>query len=1008
MSDTKVFHSIYKKLNIAQKKAVDTVEGPVMVIAGPGTGKTTILTLRIANILRETDTDPDSILALTFTESGVYSMRKKLVEIIGSTGYKVNIHTFHSFANNIIKRNPDDFPRIIGSEHAAEIEQIKIFEEIFNEGEFSLIRPYGDPLYYLKPSLNSIRKLKMENVRPDDFEEKIAKEEEALNRADDLYHDKGRFAGQMKGKYKTLARDIEKNKDLYLVYKQYEEKLSERNLYDYEDMLLEVISTLENNNDLRLRLQEKYHYILADEHQDANFAQNRILELLSRSAVDGEGGGRERPNLFIVGDEKQAIFRFQGASLDNFLYFKDMFPDAEILALTDNYRSTQTILDSAHSLISESGDGKDVPRERLIAKGASGAREKTIEIYDLKNPSLERSFIAKDIKERINKRTLPSEIAVLYRDNRDAFLISDVLERMDIPFVIESNVDIFSDEDITKIVLLMRAVTEPINDEYLLKTLHLDFLGIEPVDAHKIANARREKRTKAISLLKDEKALKESGVDDVESALKFGKMFRSWITLSSNKRAEDAFEIIVRESGFLTHILSLPESVQKISKLDRIFSEISEAGRNHRDFKLKDFMDYLDMLEIHNILISSSEEVALQEAVRLMTAHRSKGLEFKVVYITGAVDGHWGNRRRAELFRLPVKGLGGGEDEADDERRLFYVALTRAKEEVIITYSRTTEEGKHQLRSQFIEEIEERFRNDIDTANVEKDFEGQKFYFEPKKERGPGISQKEYLNEKFLEQGLSVTALNNYLSCPWKYFFENLIRIPKAPNKFQGYGIAIHEALFFYFEKIRKDGKAEVENALEVFEKALGRQTLSDADYEELLEKGKTSLSGYVEKYGQENNQNIFNEYDVAGVYLPIHSDQSVLLKGKLDKVEIGESGVTVYDYKTSKPKTKNYILGKTKNSNGEYWRQLVFYKMLLDRLLTSSWNMKAGVIDFVEPDNKGRYKREVFEVKEEDVAELEKEIKGVSEEILNLQFWNNTCDDPNCEYCELRKMMKK
>ena len=330
------------------------------MVAGPGTGKTQILTLRIANILRKTDTSANSILALTFTESGVYSMRKRLVEMIGSDGYRVNIYTFHGFCNEVIKKHPDEFPRIIGATNIIEVDKVLLLKDIILHTKgIDTLRPFGDNFFYVKHVRGHISDLKRENITPKDFKKLIQKQEKDFKFLDDLYHEKGKYKGEMKGKYKDLEKKIKKNKELLLVYEAYEKKLEKQRHYDFEDMILEVIRALRKNKDLLLKLQEEFQYLLADEHQDANNAQNELLELLASF--------HDEPNIFVVGDEKQAIFRFQGASLENFLYFRRFYPNAALIQLKENYRSTQDILDSAHSLISQGGDrgGLRIP---LISK----------------------------------------------------------------------------------------------------------------------------------------------------------------------------------------------------------------------------------------------------------------------------------------------------------------------------------------------------------------------------------------------------------------------------------------------------------------------------------------------------------------------------------------------------------------------------------------------------------------------------------------------------------------
>ncbi len=1001
---TSKFEELYRKLNSRQKEAVDAIEGPVMVIAGPGTGKTSILTLRIANILAKTDTAPDSILALTFTESGVYSMRAKLANIIGSSAYKVNINTFHGFANEIIKNYPEEFPRIIGSNNATDIDQIKILEEIINSSKLQKLKPYGDSFYYVRPIISEIRNLKRENVSPEKLAEIIKEHEKNFSNIEDLYHISGKYSGEMKGKYKDIEKSIEKNKELLMVYKKYEKSLMDKRLYDYEDMLLEAIKSLMRDKGLLLELQEKYQYILADEHQDANSAQNKMLELIS--------GFHENPNLFVVGDEKQAIFRFQGASLDNFLYFKNLYPSALIVKLNDNYRSTQTILDAAYNLI-----GKNILKdESLRVKLKANARHQNVAIslYPFTKLKYEIDFLADDIKKKIEQGANPNEIAILHRENKDASLISRSLAKAEIPYVIESDEDLFSDEEIIKLVIILRALNDLNNDEFLSKALCVDFLNIDYLDVLKVLRYSASKKNRLLDILKSVAKLKEAEIEYPGKIISLFSNLLKWSHLSKNKNILDFFETVVRDSGFLNYLISLDNSANKLAKLDTLFEEIKKLAQNHKDYRLQDFVNYLDILNNHHIYIKSSSKKAGNSGIRIMTAHKSKGLEYEFIYIVGATDGHWGNKREIRSFKIPISdasvSLGA---QIDDERRLFYVAMTRAKKEVTITYSLEGGNGEKLLPCQFLGEIDSSHLNVIDTKDYEEKYSQQKEYaFSEVKNIGADIKDKDYLRNIFFEQGLSVTAINNYIDCPWNYFFNNLVRLPKSQSKHQMYGTAVHAALRHFFDKYKNEEDMSRKEFLNLFRNYLAKQPLSDLDFEESLEKGRKSLGGYYDFYKGKWIRSIINEFNIGGIFLPIEKTErgkdSILLKGKLDKLEIDEDGkVNVVDYKTSKSKSRNEIEGKTKNSKGDNMRQLVFYKLLLDNYEKGKYEMISGEIDFTEPDNAGKYHKEKFSIFKSDVEKLENQIKEIVKEISTFSFWDKKCDDKKCEYCELRGMIK-
>mgnify|MGYP006349707867 FL=1 len=312
------------------------------------------------------------------------------------SAYSVVIKTFHGFANDVIKDNPESFGRIIGSKNITDVTQISLIEEIIIESKLELLKPFGDTLYYTKAILSAISDLKREGVTPEDFEELVLSAERDFEKISDLYHEKGAHKGKMKSQYGDLKKQINKNKELLSVYKSYEEKLVKNKQYDYNDMIMEVLKTLRSDSDLLLRLQENHQYILVDEHQDTNNAQNKILELLVNF--------HESPNIFVVGDEKQSIFKFQGASLENFFYFKHLYKNATLVTLEENYRSTQKILDSAHSLLA--GEKK--------LKSNTKESEKNIHFYALANDSSENYFLASCISEKIKDGVAPVEIAVLY------------------------------------------------------------------------------------------------------------------------------------------------------------------------------------------------------------------------------------------------------------------------------------------------------------------------------------------------------------------------------------------------------------------------------------------------------------------------------------------------------------------------------------------------------------------------------------------------------------------
>ena len=979
----KNFEVEYGKLNVEQKEAVDSIEGPVMVIAGPGTGKTHLLSMRIANILNKTDTPPEGILALTFTESGVASMRKNLIRIIGSDAYSVNIATFHGFSNDIIKNYPDEFPDIIGSNNITDIDQINIIRGIVDSLSLEMLKPFGDNYFYVRSIISSIDELKRQGLLPEQFKELAERGEKDFLNIEDLYYEKGAYEGKMKGKYIKEKKYIDRNKELAQIYGKYQEKLQELHFYDYGDMIMQVIIALGKNKELLLMLQEQYLYILVDEHQDTNSAQNKILELLANYY--------KKPNLFIVGDEKQAIFRFQGASRENFLYFKNLYEDVRVINLKSNYRSTQTILNVADNIISS--------EMNLSAK--AGHKETLISISAFSSLEAEQYFLAKNILEEEGSL---GEIAVLYRENRDVVPIARMFEKLGVPFVIESDQDIMNDEDIKKLLIILKAVQNFGSGQELIEMLHIDIFDIPPIDVYKISSISN-KRINPYDVIKSSEIMKKEGIESIDKLKKIYEDLSRWKRFSLNEDTVRSFEDIVRDSGFLSSLISSQSAVEKIKKLHTLFGQVKALVENHKNYTLDDFFSYLDVLKEHNVSIKN-ESVFAPNKVRLMTAHKSKGLEFDYVYIFNAIDKRWGSRRNINLIKLPIEKNFAIDD--NDERNLFYVALTRARKKVFITYSNYNQNGRDQLPSKFLQDIKEDY---IELSDVKKKEEEEfntkkEIEFAPAINKHSTIKEKGLLNELFYKYGLSATALNNYLECPWKYFYRNLIRIPGSPNKHLMFGTAIHSALNLYFNRLARGDDLEEKYLVDKFVESLNNQPIQEKEYQEILNKGKKVLSGYYKKYHKEWKNNMLSEFNIRGIELT----KNIVINGKIDKIEIIDSSnnVNVVDYKTGKPKTRNDIEGKTKSGNGDYKRQLVFYNLLLNNYQNNKFKMISGEIDFIEPDVKGNYKKEKFKIERGEVKELEEQINKVAKEIINLDFWDKSCDDPKCEYCRMRKTMNK
>lgn len=992
MEPNKAYDEAYGRLNAEQKKAVDAIDGPVFVIAGPGTGKTQVLTLRIANILRQTDTPPESILALTFTEAAAHEMRERLRRIIGTRAAKVRMHTFHGFAETLISRYPDQFPRIIGAHIATPAERAEILDEVLLQTPVKHLRPFGDPLYYHPAVARAISIMKREYVTPEKLAERTAESKEAFETADGKVHEKGKYTGQMKGVYADLQKRIEKTEDLLAAYEAYEAALTAARRYDFEDLILEAVKALESDESFRMQVQETLLYILADEHQDANRAQNALLEAVS--------GFHERPNLFIVGDEKQAIYRFQGADLDNVHYFRDTFPDTTILTLVENYRSTQSILDSALALITASPDER---LSRVPLMGNSDAPAKPITLTPCQTKDQELAQLAANITKLVEEGTSAGEIAVLVRRNRDVATAARALMRAGLSTTSSSDDNALENRFVLALLRLLKVAVDP-RDEYLAGVLMLPAFPLSGADASRITQfARKEKRT-ILSILADPPALSAAKVIDSEGAARLGGLIEKFARMASLERPGEVAKQALIDSGLLKKALTATDCAESLAAIRGVLTVFEELSEREHDALVPRALQLVELYATRDIKLPGKGGGEDETRVKVMTVHKAKGREFEYVFIPLLTAQVWSTRKRAEYFELP--DILSGSNELEDERRLLYVAITRAKKHATLSFASMNTDERAQDPSELISDLNPELIEEV-APSAEADAWIERLAQTPTHEEAkPSEDDLAMLRTAFFAQGLSPTALNNYLQCAWKYFYVNLLRIPEVENKFMLFGTSIHDALRKYADE-RANGKdIGTTGLIDRFSYSLERMPLSVREVEEMREKGVRALTAWWEARHESWPKDTRAEMPVLAE-LPLGSDakgaeEVLTIRGALDRMDTAPGGVNVIDYKTGKQKSRNELMGKTKDADGNYYRQLTFYKMLLART-DEKRVMSEGIIEFVEPDEKGRIRTEVFEISDQEVAELEVLIQKTAKEIFTLSFWNESCDEEECEWCLLR-----
>jgi DNA helicase-2/ATP-dependent DNA helicase PcrA len=993
-----IFKKAYESLNSAQKQAVDTIEGPVMVIAGPGTGKTQILTLRIANILLKTDTAPDSILALTFTESGAKAMRTRLHRYIGARAYQVRIFTFHGFAETLIRDYPDAYDRIIGGRPASSLEKIEIVESILDSSGIKILRPNGDPTYYVTAILKILSDLKKEFVGPDAFSALLLTQEKQLDNIEQ-FHVKGAHKGKVRGEYSKLEKTIAKNRELAVLYRQYEALLRDKKLYDFEDMITQTVIALESNQDMLRDLQEQYQYVLADEHQDVNGSQNKILELLASY--------HDSPNIFVVGDEKQAIYRFQGASLDNFLFFQTKFFGTNIISLTENYRSGQTVLDVAHSLIEvESGPLSDlrVPLTAAIVADSVVTRQ------SFSHQAIEDSWVVDFVKEKIVSGTPPEEISVIVRTNKEVEQLAGLLRKSDIAVEASADGDILMHPVTISIEALLAAVVHCDDERALFTVLHGAYWGLNVSDIVRISRERSYDVSLA-EIINSKEMLIQFGlsIDSVEKVLNISTVLNEARKRSISEAPHRVLEYVLQASGFI-HSVMEHDSFEGVRVIRRLYDEVESLVQKGDVTTLASVVAMFAQLKSYNLPLNAPYINTYIKAVKVMTAHKSKGLEFEVVMIPHLQDSGWGGGTKRNYFDIPLlsKIESMESDVFDDEKRLFYVAITRAKHTLCLSYSDINISGKEIIPTRLFDEIDENLIVVKDNKDFETAFDQVSTLMQVAK--SASLLDSEVLIQSLSQRGFSATSLNNYLRNPWDYIYRNVLRIPEVQAIPMQFGTAVHGVLEYATKYYTAEGVLPKDTLIkQKLEAMLGRLPLSKSEFVRLHTKGMEVIYPYLSHIEATLPSKTKEELSIKVLFETGIKQLPVLpLTGKLDRIDIDANGfpIRVIDYKTGKPKTRNDIEGNTASSDGGYKRQLVFYALLLDLYDDDRYRTRVGRLTFVEPDQKGKIHEEEYVITDEEISLLKSEIITAVKDIVSGAFALDAQTMDQSEYASLARLL--
>ena len=1014
------FQKALGMLNAEQLQAVQQTEDPIMVMAGPGTGKTQLLGVRVGYILQNTDAKAHNILCLTFTNAGAVAMRSRLLSFIGPEAYNAHIYTYHAFCHSVIQDNIEYFGGYRDLQLVSDLEQVEILNQIIDElPKESLLKRFKGDLYYDRNNLLKLfTTMKQENWKAEMVDKTITDYEAEMLTDDSMIYQTNRKGKWEKGDLKQGAYDkfmakYRKTKEAISLLGKYDQLLYERQRYDQQDTILFVIDAFEKNENLKLDYQERYQYILVDEYQDTNGSQNDLVFLLSDYW--------EKPNLFVVGDDDQAIYRFQGANMSSLTDFIDKFtPDRYVLK--NNYRSYQGILDSAYKLIKQNSDRignktqvdnkEDDPyklvESRLDKKGYGS--DPIVTKYQ--NKTLEEAGLVAKIEELHEQGVAYKDMAVIYRGHKSATNLVKYFTLKDIPLQIKRKINVLDLPEIKKIhnIMLYLAAEykkQDSREDLLFEILHYDYFNIKPRDIGYIAahcsnyTDVTEDDRKWRKVIGDNEIL-DGLVSDSDSILSFSVMLEEWIGNIPNMTLQRLFEKVITQSGLLNNILMDEDKTFRLQVLNKYFDLIKNESAKDPEYSIDNLISNISIMRDSNISIPLQKIIHNEDGINFMTAHGSKGLEFEYVFIIDATKKNWEQKNMNRGFRFPPKLVPISEtSDIQDDRRLFYVALTRAKNFAYVSYSLFDDDGKDVETARFVSELGEHISPVEGTVADEKALEyvaGLMTYTEGT----PVLIDRDLVARLLKTFAMSATALNKFIRCRLSFYFENLLRVPMARSATMGYGSAIHYSLEMYFKAMEADPERntpEPDTLTTHFAKGMKiyRSHFTQLEYDNLMILGEKVLQEYYAEY---NHQWQTAKQTISEKNIKHTSVGEIPIKGKIDKVEIYDDHVKVIDYKTGTYK-KDKLAGMSDDEpGGDYWRQLVFYKLLVDNDPTLDWKMQSGIMDFVEKaKTKTKYDRIELPISDQDKEAVTKQLQESWEAINNFEF-EQFCDNEECRWC--------
>ncbi len=893
---------ILADLNPEQQRAVTHDLGPLMIVAGAGTGKTKAITHRIAYLVIAKKALPEEILALTFTDKAAAEMEER-VDILLPYGYaNVNISTFHAFGDRVIREHalelglPSDFQVL------SRPEQVIFFREHLFEYPFDYYRPLGNPTRFIDAILTLFSRAKDEDISSEEYRQYVQ------NLTEQLTED---------AQNEELSEHLKQQRELAEGYEKIQQLMAQEGKVDFGDQVFIPLQLFRRHPQILKAYQDRYKYILIDEFQDTNYSQFQLVKLLA---------GR-RANITVVADDDQSIYKFRGAAISNILNFKKEYPQAKLEVLIRNYRSTQLILDAAYKLISHNNPDRLEVQEnidkRLVALEAGGNPVTHVHYDTLTS---EADAVAGMIAEKVRTQKFShNDFAILVRSNDDADAFIRSLNMKAIPFRFTGNRGLYRRAEVRLLMAFLRVIADPENSLQLYQLSISEIYRIPMKDITRIMNLAKRKNVSIHSIFNNLDAYPDDLADLSEegkaTVTKIVSDIRHYLDLSRENETGIILYRFLKDTHYLNRLIG-ENADDKIQNIARFFEGVRNFSNLAVLDRIPEFVKHLELLIEAGDDPATAEADLDAKAVNILTIHKAKGLEFPVVFLVSLVNDKFPTRNRGEDIPLPdelVKDiLPSGDFHVQEERRLFYVGMTRARRELYLTSARDYGGKRPRKVSPFVLEALDKPRADeeyLKSSAMEK-IERFAPIEEKAEERAGSIPSDKVIS-------LSLYQIDDYLTCPLKYKYIHILRVPLLPHHTIIYGKALHEAVKEYHLHKINGRPITIEQVLDVFRRVWVSEGFLSREHEEKrIQAGEDALRKFYERQETLAVQPVYVEKDFSFL---IDRDR---VTGRWDRIDIRDGEVIVVDIKSSEVRQQDAADRRAKES-----RQLAIYALAYQQI---------------------------------------------------------------------------